>query len=85
MTLPCVVLKPSKDKPVRNHHPWVFSGAIGRMQGEVVEGEVVAVYAHTGELLGHGHYAPGSIAVRMLSFGPEAAGIWENIVWTSEY
>lgn len=70
-----VTLKPGKDQSLRRLHPWVFSGAIGRMQGEVVEGEVVAVYAHNGELLGHGHYAPGSIAVRMLSFGPEAAPI----------
>lgn len=70
-----VTLKPGKDQSLRRLHPWVFSGAIGRMQGEVVEGQVVAVYAHNGELLGHGHYAPGSIAVRMLSFGPEAAPI----------
>ncbi|RTQ48466.1 class I SAM-dependent rRNA methyltransferase [Hymenobacter gummosus] len=68
-----VTLKPGKDQSLRRLHPWVFSGAIGRMQGEVVEGQVVAVHAHNGELLGHGHYAPGSIAVRMLSFGPEAA------------
>ncbi|MBG8556359.1 class I SAM-dependent rRNA methyltransferase [Hymenobacter guriensis] len=77
-----VTLKPGKDQSLRRLHPWVFSGAIGRMQGEVVEGELVAVHAAGGELLGVGHYAPGSIAVRMLSFGPEAqwpdAAFWKE-------
>ncbi|WP_139925106.1 class I SAM-dependent rRNA methyltransferase [Hymenobacter sp. DG01] len=77
-----VTLKPGKDQSLRRLHPWVFSGAIGRMQGEVVEGEVVAVHAASGELLGVGHYAPGSIAVRMLAFGPDAqlpdAAFWEE-------
>ncbi|RAK63198.1 class I SAM-dependent rRNA methyltransferase [Hymenobacter edaphi] len=67
-----VTLKPGKDQSLRRLHPWVFSGAIARLQGEVVEGQVVTVYAHNGELLGQGHYAPGSIAVRMLSFGDAA-------------
>ncbi|MCC3156148.1 class I SAM-dependent rRNA methyltransferase [Hymenobacter sp. 15J16-1T3B] len=67
-----VTLKPGKDQSLRRLHPWVFSGAIARMQGEVVEGKVVEVRAHNGELLGQGHYAPGSIAVRMLSFGDAA-------------
>ncbi|MCR5887533.1 class I SAM-dependent rRNA methyltransferase [Hymenobacter sp. J193] len=77
-----VTLKPGKDQSLRRLHPWVFSGAIGRMRGEVVEGELVAVHAANGELLGVGHYAPGSIAVRMLAFGTEAqwpdAAFWEE-------
>jgi 23S rRNA (cytosine1962-C5)-methyltransferase len=77
-----LTLKPGKDQSLRRLHPWVFSGAIARMQGEVVEGEVVSVLASNGELLGVGHYAPGSIAVRMLDFGTEAqlpdAAFWEQ-------
>ena len=38
--------------------------------------------AANGEVLGVGHYAPGSIAVRMLDFGPDAqlpdAAFWED-------
>ena len=26
-----VVLKPGKDKPVRNRHHWIFSGAVARL------------------------------------------------------
>ncbi|TGE14478.1 class I SAM-dependent rRNA methyltransferase [Hymenobacter elongatus] len=76
-----VTLKSGKDHSLRRFHPWVFSGAIARLQGEVTEGEVVLVQAANGEVLGMGHYAPGSIAVRMLDFGPEAAlpdaAFWE--------
>ena len=77
-----VTLKPGKDQSLRRRHPWVFSGAIARLQGEVVEGVAVTVLAAGGEVLGVGHYAPGSIAVRMLDFGPEAtlpdAAFWES-------
>ena len=77
-----VTLKPGKDQSLRRLHPWVFSGAIARMQGQPQEGEVVIVHASNGEQLGVGHYAPGSIAVRMLGFGPEAtepdAAFWEG-------
>ncbi|UYZ62271.1 class I SAM-dependent rRNA methyltransferase [Hymenobacter weizhouensis] len=77
-----VTLKPGKDQSLRRRHPWVFSGAIARLQGEVVEGEVVTVLAAGGETLGVGHYAPGSIAVRMLDFGPAAqlptAAFWQE-------
>ena len=77
-----VTLKPGKDQSLRRRHPWVFSGAIARLQGEVVEGVAVTVLAAGGEVLGVGHYAPGSIAVRMLDFGPEAtlpdADFWES-------
>jgi len=76
-----VTLKPGKDHSLRRLHPWVFSGAIGRLQGQPQEGEIVIVQASNGEVLGMGHYAPGSIAVRMLAFGPEAvepdAAFWE--------
>lgn len=49
-------------------HPWVFSGAIRKADGEPAEGDIVEVYSHKHEFLGIGHYAPGSIAVRIFSF-----------------
>ncbi len=68
-----IVLKNGKDHSLRRRHPWVFSGAIARVQGEPAEGEAVRVETQAGELLGAGHYSSGgSIAVRMLDFGPEA-------------
>ena len=69
-----LVLKNGKDHSLRRRHPWVFSGAIARLQGEANEGDAVRVQAADGELLGVGHFSGGgSIAVRMLDFGPDAA------------
>ena len=51
-------------------HPWIFSGAIERVEcdSDIAEGEVVDVYAHNGSFVARGHYQIGSIAVRVLSF-----------------
>ncbi|KAA9333046.1 class I SAM-dependent rRNA methyltransferase [Hymenobacter busanensis] len=84
MSAAIVTLKPGKDQSLRRLHPWVFSGAIARMQGEVTEGQVVAVHAHNGEQLGMGHYAPGSIAVRMLAFGPDVPAVADEAFWTEK-
>ena len=39
-----VYLKPGKEESLKRFHPWVFSGAIARVEGEPEEGEVVDVY-----------------------------------------
>lgn len=48
------ILKPGKDKPVRFGHPWVFSGAIARIEGEPPNGAVVDVVNAQGEFLARG-------------------------------
>jgi len=63
-----VVLKKGKEESVLRFHPWVFSGAIDRIEGTVEEGDVVVVHASDGHFLGIGHSAIGSIAVRIFSF-----------------
>ncbi|MFC0876938.1 class I SAM-dependent rRNA methyltransferase [Saccharicrinis sp. FJH2] len=63
-----VILKSGKDQSIRRFHPWIFSGAIKKILGEVKEGDVVHVYDNKDEFLGMGHYQPGSIMVRILSF-----------------
>lgn len=63
-----IVLKSGKDQSVRRFHPWIFSGAIKKIYGEPVEGDLVDVYDNKDEFLARGHYQPGSIAVRILSF-----------------
>ena len=39
-----VYLKPGKEESLKRFHPWVFSGAIARVEGEPEEGEIVDVY-----------------------------------------
>ena len=62
-----VILKRGKEDSLKRFHPWVFSGAIARMD-KVEEGDLVTVYDHEGNLIGNGHFQIGSIAVRILSF-----------------
>jgi 23S rRNA (cytosine1962-C5)-methyltransferase len=63
-----IVLKPGKEQSVRRYHPWLFSGAIWKIFGNPVEGDPVDVYDNNDVFLAVGHYQPGSIAVRILSF-----------------
>lgn len=66
-----VYLKPGKEKSLKRFHPWVFSGAIARVEGEPEEGEIVDVYTSKKEFIACGHFQIGSIAVRVLSFVQE--------------
>ena len=63
-----IQLRKGKDESLRRFHPWVFSGAIQRMDEDIEEGEVVRVVTNTGDFIAVGHYQQGSIAVRVLSF-----------------
>ena len=62
-----VYLKPGKEESLKRFHPWVFSGAIQRIEGEPEEGEIVDVYTSKKEFIACGHFQIGSIAVRVLS------------------
>ncbi|MBN1494066.1 MAG: class I SAM-dependent rRNA methyltransferase [Candidatus Omnitrophica bacterium] len=64
-------LKKGKDKPIRNHHHWIFSGAVEE-PCDRASGDIVAVLSSGGEQLGHAYVnARSSIYGRMISFGGE--------------
>lgn len=63
-----IILKPGKEESLLRRHPWVFSGAIGRIVGDPEEGDYAVVKASDGRTLGIGHYQIGSITVRILEF-----------------
>ena len=67
MTYKRIILKKGSEEFLKRFHPWVFSGAISKMD-PCEDGDLVTVYTHAGELIGNGHYQLGSIAVRMLCF-----------------
>jgi len=83
--LPIVILKSGKDQSVRRFHPWVFSGAIKKIKGNVNEGDLVAVYDNKDEFLAIGHYQIGSIAVRILTFKDEEidGDFWKKKIETA--
>ena len=68
MNYPKVILKSGKDQSVRRYHPWIFSGAIKKIIGNVNEGDLVIVTDNKDEFLALGHYQIGSIAIRIISF-----------------
>ena len=52
-------------------HPWVFSGAIQKMDKNIADGTLVNVLASDGKYLGTGHFQNGgSISVRIITFQP---------------
>jgi 23S rRNA (cytosine1962-C5)-methyltransferase len=66
-----VVLKPGRDKAVRNRHHWIFSGAIKDMP-EFEDGDILQVRGAGGDLLGHAYFnRKSSITGRMVGFGEE--------------
>ncbi len=67
-----LILKPKRDKSLRNRHPWVFSGAIGRIEGRAGFGETVDIVSADGTWLARGAYSPHSqIRARVWSFDRE--------------
>lgn len=64
-----VILKANRDKPLRQRHPWVFSGAIERTDSAVLDGELVDVLSSHGEFLARGYLNRRSqITVRLLTW-----------------
>ena len=73
---PDVHLHPGKEKPIKQGHPWVFSGAISRIEVDdaaPAAGDWVRVRDSKGSFLGWGHWGDGSIAVRILERRQETA------------
>jgi 23S rRNA (cytosine1962-C5)-methyltransferase len=76
-----ISLRAGKEIPVLRFHPWVFSGAIAHATGQPADGDIVEVCDKKGNLLGVGHFHHGSIAVRLIAFGPadlSQPSFWEE-------
>lgn len=64
-----LILKAGREKSLKRRHPWVFSGAVDRLQGSPGSGETVAVFTRDGEFLAWAGYSPDSqIVARAWSF-----------------
>ncbi len=67
-----ILLKSGREKPVRNRHPWVYSGAIRRVSGDPENGEILPVCDSSGDFLAWGYFNRHSqIACRLLSWDPD--------------
>ncbi len=75
-----IILKSGKSDSIERRHPWIFSGAIKKIEGNPAEGDLVEVVSNKNEFLGLGHYQNGSIAVRIISFEKTTINndFWKN-------
>jgi len=66
-----VVLKPGREKPIYNRHPWIFSGAVDKISSHD-NGEILRVFSSQGKMLGYGYFNQNcSLMGRMVSFGSD--------------
>lgn len=69
MPEPTLILKPNREKSVLRRHPWIFSGAVARLEGSAEPGQTVVVKSDSGEFLARAGYSPKSqIVARIWSW-----------------
>ena len=75
-----IFLHKGKERYLLRFHPWVFSGAVARVERDVEDGDIVEVNDAAGNFLALGHFHDSSIAVRIFSFEPVEPnyGFWKN-------
>lgn len=67
-----VTLKKSADSFIKRKHPWIFSGAIEKVEGNPTNGQTVQIFTSNKNAIGFGSFSPSSqIRVRIWSFDPE--------------
>ena len=81
MSYPRIILRKGREAPLRHGHPWVFSGAIARTEGNPAPGDVVLAADSSGRPLGLGFFSTSDIAFRLLTDDPAArvdADFWQR-------
>ena len=69
---PTLVVRAGREKSLHRRHPWIYSGAIERVDGAPGSGDTVDVRAHDGAFLAKAAYSPSSqIRARVWSFAPD--------------
>jgi 23S rRNA (cytosine1962-C5)-methyltransferase len=64
-----LILKPGREKSLLRKHPWIFSGAVERVDGEPDSGDSVLVRSSQGAFLAWAAYSPASqIVARIWDF-----------------
>ena len=66
---PCILLKTGREKSLLRRHPWIFSGAIERVDGAPASGDTLPVRDGAGNFLAWAAYNPDSqITARVWSW-----------------
>ena len=75
MNRPRLIIAPGKEKAILRRHPWIFSGAVKRIEGEPQEGDLVDVIDARGQWMATGHYQNESIICKVLTFDADEAAL----------
>ena len=80
-----VILKPTKEKSLLRKHPWLFSGAIKKIDEKIVDGDIVKIFTNGDKYLATGHYTDANISVRIFDFENKEIDdfFWENKIQKS--
>jgi 23S rRNA (cytosine1962-C5)-methyltransferase len=69
-----IFLKPGREKSLLRRHPWVFSGAIQRVEGNPASGATVDIFSAEQQFLARASFSPVSqIRARVWTFDPDEA------------
>jgi 23S rRNA (cytosine1962-C5)-methyltransferase len=69
--MPALVLKPGREKSLLRRHPWIFSGAVDRTDGNPAAGGTVDLLSSKGDFLARAAYSPLSqIRARVWTLDP---------------
>lgn len=82
MTEGVVMIRAGREKPIRQGHPWVFSGAVDKTQ-EAASGGLVTLVTHDNAFLARGYWnAKSQIQMRVLTWQDEAIdeGWWRRML-----
>ena len=88
MKRPCLIIAPGKEKAILRRHPWIFSGAVKRIEmcnatgvergasQSPQDGDLVDVVDARGQWLATGHFQAGeSIICKVLTFDADEAAL----------
>ncbi len=75
MSRPQLIIAPGKEKAILRRHPWIFSGAVRRIDGTPQEGDLVDVVDARGQWMATGHYQQESIICKVLTFDVQEAAL----------
>ncbi len=68
-SIPEVMLKAGREKSIRRRHPWIFSGAVARVEGAPPSGSTVRLVSQSNEFLAYAAWSPASqIRLRIWSY-----------------
>jgi len=74
MTEPVAIIHERGHRAILRRHPWVFSGAIASVEGDPIDGDIVALRTRRGDFLARGYWnSQSAIRLHLLSWDESEA------------